>query len=294
MTAGATGRESTLMGINKREEGKKVNSNINVTPMVDVMLVLLIIFMVITPMLNNKVNVDLPVANAAILMDNANKEDAITVAVTRDGRAYLGGDPVNLDELAAKIAAKLENKTDKEVYLRADIRANYGKVMDAVDQIRAAGVSKLGLLTEKREVDESTPLRSKQQRRPPARGDRDRRVTRRFAMGMGGGGGTGKAMSDINVTPLIDVLLVLLIIFMVIVPVTPKGLDTLIPQPPKNKTAAAAGADHRGSGAGQRQGRALLQDQRGRLRQVGAGAQAGGNLRRPQGKGDVRQRRFDP
>ena len=55
-------------------------------------------------------------------------------------------------------------------------------------------------------------------------------------MGMGGGGGTGKAVSDINVTPLIDVLLVLLIIFMVIVPVTPKGLDTLIPQPPKNKT----------------------------------------------------------
>ena len=55
-------------------------------------------------------------------------------------------------------------------------------------------------------------------------------------MGMGGGGGTNKAVSDINVTPLIDVLLVLLIIFMVIVPVTPKGLDTLIPQPPKNKT----------------------------------------------------------
>ncbi len=56
-------------------------------------------------------------------------------------------------------------------------------------------------------------------------------------MGMGGGGGTGQAVSEINVTPLIDVLLVLLIIFMVIVPVTPKGLDALVPQPPKNKTA---------------------------------------------------------
>jgi biopolymer transport protein ExbD/biopolymer transport protein TolR len=142
------------MGINKREEGKKVNSNINVTPMVDVMLVLLIIFMVITPMLNNKVNVDLPVANAAIIMDNANKEDAVTVAVTRDGRTYLGGDQVNLDDLGSKISAKLENKAegDKEVYLRADVRANYGKVMDAVDQIRTAGVSQLGLLTEKREA----------------------------------------------------------------------------------------------------------------------------------------------
>ncbi len=143
------------MGINKREEGKKVNSNINVTPMVDVMLVLLIIFMVITPMLNNKVNVDLPVATAAIIMENANKEDAVTVAVTRDGRTYLGGDLVTVDDLGSKISAKLENKTDKQVYMRADVRANYGKVMDAVDQIRTAGVSQLGLLTEKREMDDT-------------------------------------------------------------------------------------------------------------------------------------------
>ena len=149
------------MGINKREEGKKVNSNINVTPMVDVMLVLLIIFMVITPMLNNKVTVTLPVANAAILMDNASKEDAVTVAVTRNGAVFLGADQVSLDALAAKISALLENKPEgeKEVYMRADVRANYGKVMDAVDQIRAAGVSQLGLLTEKREVDESTPAK---------------------------------------------------------------------------------------------------------------------------------------
>jgi biopolymer transport protein ExbD/biopolymer transport protein TolR len=141
------------MGINKRDEGKKVNSNINVTPMVDVMLVLLIIFMVITPMLNNKVNVDLPKADAAKIMENANKEDAVIVAVTRDGSTYLGGDKVTVDDLGSKISAKLENKTDKEVYLRADVRANYGKVMDAVDGIRAAGVSELGLLTEKRDTD---------------------------------------------------------------------------------------------------------------------------------------------
>jgi biopolymer transport protein TolR len=120
------------------------------------MLVLLIIFMVITPMLNNKVNVELPVANAAILMENANKEDAVTVAVTRDGQVYLGGDKISLDDLGAKVSSKLENKpeAEKEVYLRADIRANYGKVMDAVDQIRTAGVSQLGLLTEKRDMDE--------------------------------------------------------------------------------------------------------------------------------------------
>src|ERR1035437_9464073 len=77
-------------------------------------------------------------------------------------------------------------------------------------------------------------LRSKRQQRPPARGDCDRRVQGDFDMGMGGSG-TGKAMSDINVTPMIDVLLVLLIIFMVIVPTGLKGLDTLIPQPPTYK-----------------------------------------------------------
>ena len=141
------------MGMATRNEGKKVNSNINVTPMVDVMLVLLIIFMVITPMLNNKVNVDLPKADAAVVMEDANKEDAVTVAVTRDGRVFLGGDQVTLDDMGSKIAAKLENKTNKEVFFRADIRANYGKVMDAVDGIRSAGVSQLGLLTER--VDDS-------------------------------------------------------------------------------------------------------------------------------------------
>jgi biopolymer transport protein TolR len=139
------------MGINKRDEGKKVNSNINVTPMVDVMLVLLIIFMVITPMLNNKVNVELPTAAAAVVMENANKEDAITIAVTRDGRTFMGADQVQVDDLGAKISAKLENKTEKEVYLRADVRANYGKVMDTVDGIRSAGVSQLGLITEKQD-----------------------------------------------------------------------------------------------------------------------------------------------
>src|SRR3954466_10574947 len=127
------------MGISKRDEGSKVNSNINVSPMVDVMLVLLIIFMVITPMLNNKVSVDLPKATAAIIMENANKEDAVTVAVTKDGTMWLGADKISADDLAAKISSKMENKPEgeKTVYMRADIRAKYGKVMDAIDQVRA-------------------------------------------------------------------------------------------------------------------------------------------------------------
>jgi len=142
------------MGIAKRDEGSKVNSNINVTPMVDVMLVLLIIFMVITPMLNNKVNVDLPKTDSATVMEDANKEDAVTVAVTRSGDVFLGADKITIDDLGTKVSSKLENKTNKQVFMRADARANYGKVMDAVDGIRAAGVSQLGLLTEKREQPE--------------------------------------------------------------------------------------------------------------------------------------------
>jgi biopolymer transport protein TolR len=140
------------MSMAKREEGKKVNSNINVTPMVDVMLVLLIIFMVITPMLNNKVTVDLPRVNAAVVMNDANKEDAITVAVTRDNKTFLGGDEIALGDLGNKIADLEAKKTnpgaDKSVYMRADQRANYGKVMDTIDAIRTAGVSQLNLLTD--------------------------------------------------------------------------------------------------------------------------------------------------
>jgi len=140
------------MAIAKRDEGKKVNSNINVTPMVDVMLVLLIIFMVITPMLNNKVNVTLPVVTAATIMDNANKEDAITVAITRDGHVFLGGDQVSLGDLGQKVAdleaKKTDPSADKAVYLRADERANYGKVMDTIDALRTGGVSQLNLLTD--------------------------------------------------------------------------------------------------------------------------------------------------
>jgi len=141
------------MAIAKRDVGKQVNSNINVTPMVDVMLVLLIIFMVITPMLNNKVNVDLPIATAAVVMEDANKEDSTVVAVTRDGKVFLGGDQVQIDDLGAKVTARMDaNKQgSKTVFLRADSRANYGKVMDAVDGIRSAGISTLGMLTERKD-----------------------------------------------------------------------------------------------------------------------------------------------
>jgi biopolymer transport protein ExbD/biopolymer transport protein TolR len=141
------------MAISKRDEGKKVNSNINVTPMVDVMLVLLIIFMVITPMLGDKITVDLPKVSAAIIMDAANKEDAITVSVTRDGSTFVRGDKVSLADLSSKVqdleALKTNPSDDKAVYLRADTRANFGKVEDTIDALRSAGVNQLNLMTDK-------------------------------------------------------------------------------------------------------------------------------------------------
>jgi biopolymer transport protein TolR len=140
------------MAMAVRAEGKKVNSNINVTPMVDVMLVLVIIFMVITPMLSQKVTVDLPQVTASTIMEAANKDDAINVAVTRDGKVFLGGDMVSLPDLSTRVADLESKKTnpgdDKSVYMRADTRANYGRVMDTIDAIRVAGVSQLNLMTD--------------------------------------------------------------------------------------------------------------------------------------------------
>ena len=100
------------MGIAVRNEGSNVNSNINVTPMVDVMLVLLIIFMVITPMLQNK---------------------------------------VALSELGPQVRDKLADKPGKTIYVRADARAQFKAVEDAIDAVRTAGVDDVGLLTQKRE-----------------------------------------------------------------------------------------------------------------------------------------------
>jgi len=142
------------MAIAVRDEGSLVNSNINVTPMVDVMLVLLIIFMVITPMLNNKVNVDLAQVNSPQDMPDANKEDSVIIAVTRDGNVYLGANQVGAADLGPKVTDLLANKTSKLVYLRADARARYGTVQDVVDNIRTAGVDQLVLLTDRRQSHE--------------------------------------------------------------------------------------------------------------------------------------------
>ena len=139
------------MGIAVRNEGTKVNSNINVTPMVDVMLVLLIIFMVITPMLQNKVQIDMAKVENAVAMPDADKDDAIVVAVTRDGGVFLGQNKVDPSQLGSLVRDKLADKTDKTIYVRADSRAQYRAVEDAIDDVRTAGVEEVGLLTQRRE-----------------------------------------------------------------------------------------------------------------------------------------------
>ena len=136
------------MALAKRDEGSKVNSNINVTPMVDVMLVLLIIFMVITPMLQKGVSVDMAKVNNPNPMPDADKEDALLISIMRDGKIYFGSDRVDADQLSQKVKDRLANKVDKRVFIKSDARARYGNVVDVVDNVRSAGVDDVGLLTE--------------------------------------------------------------------------------------------------------------------------------------------------
>src|SRR5437588_874009 len=145
------------MAIATRNEGAKVNSNINVTPMVDVMLVLLIIFMVITPMLQKGVQVDLAKVNNPTQMKDADKEDALVVAVNRQGDVFFGKDRIDPASLTNKIKDRIVNRTDKTVYVRADARAKYKYVVDVVDNVRAAGVDDLGLLTEQKKQTNNAP-----------------------------------------------------------------------------------------------------------------------------------------
>jgi biopolymer transport protein ExbD len=138
-------------------------ADINVTPMVDVMLVLLIIFIVITPMLSKGISVEMVKTNNPSTMQAADKEDAVLVAIARDGRTYLGTDQLSPENLPGKVKDLLTNKLDKTVYVRSDARARYERVVEVVDNLRAAGVDQLGLLTEEIQKGAPTPP-------PPAEG----------------------------------------------------------------------------------------------------------------------------
>ncbi len=140
----------------KKVQAQDVMSAPNVIPMADIMLVLLIIFMVVTPMLQKGTPVDMArVANPEDLED-ADKDDAVIVAVTRDGVLFLGNTKTELDVVSSQVRDLITGRMDKTVYIRSDARAKYGVVVKVVDEVRSAGVDNVGLLTDKIESAEPT------------------------------------------------------------------------------------------------------------------------------------------
>jgi biopolymer transport protein TolR len=125
-----------------------IKSDINVTPLVDVMLVLLIIMMIVAPLLQKGAPVRLP--TAANSTDKPETQDQTVVAVTAKGEYYVNGVPIPDTDLQRRVTDIIENKTDKIVLIKADEDAAYGKVMDAMDELRAAGIEDMGLITERR------------------------------------------------------------------------------------------------------------------------------------------------
>src|SRR3989338_1369168 len=119
-------------------------SQINVTPLVDVMLVLLVIFMVTAPIIQQGVQVNLPQAKAGAI---PGKEEQLVVAITRNGRIYLNDNPMTLPDLGKKLRAISKIQRDKEVYLRADQDVRYGIVIRTIAEIKQAGIEKLGIVT---------------------------------------------------------------------------------------------------------------------------------------------------
>ena len=129
----------------RRGGGNKPMSEINVTPMVDVMLVLLIIFMVAAPLMTAGVPIELPQTQAKQLNT---EQKPITVSVTPEGAIYIGESPVALADLIAQVAALAVNGTEDRIYVRGDTTANYGAVMKVMGALSGAGYSKIGLITE--------------------------------------------------------------------------------------------------------------------------------------------------
>jgi biopolymer transport protein ExbD/biopolymer transport protein TolR len=127
----------------------EVTAEINVTPMADVMLVLLIIFMVVTPMLQKAYPVELAPTQNPVDMKEADRDDAVLVAITRDGKFYLGQERVSIEDLGTRVADLVATRLDRTVFVKSDFRAKYGDVVLVVDNIRNAGVDRVGLLTER-------------------------------------------------------------------------------------------------------------------------------------------------
>ncbi len=126
-------------------------SEINVTPMVDVMLVLLIIFMVVTPMLQSGVSVVMPKTANSEEDSNINKETAVVIAIPVDGQFYVGKEVITKERLTEKVKAMMENRKieDRVVYIKGGAQVSYGSIVDTISSIRESGIDRIGLVTEK-------------------------------------------------------------------------------------------------------------------------------------------------
>jgi biopolymer transport protein ExbD len=123
----------------------------NVIPMADIMLVLLIIFMVVTPMLSKGLSVELAKVNNPSDMPDADKDDAVIVGISASGDVYLGSAKSDISQIADQVRDRISNKLDKTVFVKSDGRAKYGDVVKVVDEIRSAGVDNVGLITDRAE-----------------------------------------------------------------------------------------------------------------------------------------------
>ena len=140
-SSGGSGRAggSIYAGMRGRNPPQALGE-INVTPLVDVVLVLLLVFMVTAPMMSRGIDLTLPVAN----QPQVDPQDRLTVSMNADGKIYLGDKPVNLVLLEDRLREVLSRRTSKVVYLRADEGLQYGKVIQVVDKMKTAGVEQIG------------------------------------------------------------------------------------------------------------------------------------------------------
>jgi biopolymer transport protein TolR len=130
----------------------------NVIPMADIMLVLLIIFMVVTPLIRNDGRVKLAEVENPADMPNADKDDAVVVAISSDGTVFLGNKATPMDEISSRVRDRISGHLDKTVFIKSDARTKYGDVVRLVDQVRTSGVDNVGLLTDKTQPRRPPPL----------------------------------------------------------------------------------------------------------------------------------------
>ena len=142
------------MGMSGGGGGGGVQSEINVTPMVDIMLVLLIIFMVVTPFLQQGITVALPKNMTNPDVDpNIIKESSIVISIPNDGQYYLGKQPVAKEQLTDKVDTllqKIKNENDRIVYIKSGVNVSYGDVVTVINEVRKLGVDKIGLVADKK------------------------------------------------------------------------------------------------------------------------------------------------